>query len=194
MSQTATPTLTRTVDGREVPAPGTYAFDLSHSSVGLVVRHLVVSKVRARFDDWSGSLTIGERPEDSSVEVTIQTASFNSGEEARDAHVRSADFFDVDQFPTATYRSTKVTPNNGGNWLVDGELTIRGITQPVSLLVNFEGAATDPYGNSKVAFEASTEIERDNFGVSFNAPLEAGGFVLGKKVSIELEVQALPQA
>ena len=194
MSDTATATLTRTVEGRELPSAGRYDFDLAHSSVGLVVRHLVVSKVRARFNDWSGSLTIGENPANSSVEVTIQTDSFSSGDEGRDAHVKSADFFDVEQFPTATYRSTKVTPSANGDWAVDGELTIRGITKPVALAVTFAGTATDPYGVSKIFFEASANVEREEFGVSFNAPLETGGVVLGKSIKIELDVQAVPAA
>ena len=194
MTDTATTTLTRTVEGREVPNTGTYDFDLAHSSIELVVRHLVVSKVRARFSDWSGSLTIADNPEDSKVEVTIQTGSFSSGDETRDGHVKSADFFDVEQFPTATYRSTKVTPATNGDWAVDGELTIRGITKPVALAVTFAGAATDPFGNAKVFFEASTDIDRDQFGVSFNAPLEAGGVLLSKNIKIELEVQAVPAA
>jgi polyisoprenoid-binding protein YceI len=125
------------------------------------------------------------------VEVDIQLDSFDSGDETRDAHIRSGDFFDVEQHPTATYRSTKVNPSSSGRWSVEGELTIKGNTRPVTLDVSFEGAATDPFGNSKVFFEATADIDRDEFGVNFNAPLETGGVLLGKNVKLELEIQAV---
>ena len=126
---TTTTPLTRTVDGTEVPAAGTYALDVSHSSVGFSVRHLMVSKTKGRFADFAGTVTIAEDPLASSVEVEIQVASVDTRDEARDGHLRSPDFFDAETYPTITYRSTEVTPAGQGRWTVEGELTVRGTTR-----------------------------------------------------------------
>lgn len=190
MSETTTPT--RTVDGRVVPAAGAYAVDPTHSSLELVARHLVVTKVRSRFTQWAAELNIGEDPTQSTLSVTIAVDSFQSGDENRDGHVKSADFFDVEQFPTATFRSTSVTPIDGDTWSVVGDLTIKDVTRPVTLEVTFGGAVTDPFGNDKVLFAAEGELDREDWGITWNAPLEAGGVLIGKKVRLELEVQAVP--
>ena len=189
MSGTTTPI--REIDGRTVPAAGTWQVDTAHSSVEFVARHLVVTKVRGRFADWSAELVIGERPEDSRVDVTIQAASFSTGDEARDGHVTSPDFLDVEQFPTLTFTTTSVAAGKGDSWDVVGDLTIHGVTKPVTLSVEFGGAAQDPWGNTKAGFSASTEIDREDFGLTWNQTLETGGVLISKNIRIEIEVQAL---
>ena len=169
----------RTIDGRNVPPAGTYQIDPSHSSLELVARHLMISKVRARFATWSAEIVIAEDPSASTLSVDIDMASFSSGDAQRDGHVLSGDFFGTEEHPTATYRSTSVTPGSGSTWTVQGDLTIKGVTKPVTLTVS-----------SYKAMPGS--VERDEFGVSFNAPLEAGGVLIGNTVKLELEVQALP--
>src|SRR5689334_20018188 len=143
---TATNPAVRTIDGAEVPAAGVYALDASHSQVGFAVRHLMVSKTKGRFSDFAGTIQIGENPLDSSVEVTIQAASIDTRDEQRDGHLRSGDFFDSDAYPTLTYRSRSVRPAGPeGEYVVEGDLTIKGVTQPVPLQLTFEGGATDPW-------------------------------------------------
>jgi polyisoprenoid-binding protein YceI len=172
----------------ELPAAGDWTLDVSHTEVGFSVRHLGLAKVRGRFQSFEGTVHVAERPEDSSVEVTIDVASVNSRDEGRDAHLRSADFFDTETYPNLTFRSTGVRAK-GNEWLVDGELTIKDITRPVVLEATFEGIGSDPWGGSRAAFSASTEIEREDWGLTWNAALEGGGFLVGKKVKIELEVE-----
>jgi polyisoprenoid-binding protein YceI len=191
-TETTTP-LTRTVDGVEVPAAGTYELDLSHSSVAFSVRHLMVSRTKGRFNDFRGTVTIGEDPLDSSVEVEIAAASVDTRDETRDGHLRSADFFDADVHPTITYRSTTVTPASKGRWTVDGELTVRGTTVAVPLEVTFEGAARDPWGGSRIGVTAHTELDREAFGLTWNQALETGGVLVGKQVQIDIEAEAVRQ-
>jgi polyisoprenoid-binding protein YceI len=192
MSTQTTPTIpTRTVDGVEVPAPGTYELDPSHSSVNFSVRHLMVSKTKGRFADFAGTVTIAEDPLESSVEVEIQTASVDTRDETRDGHLRSADFFDADVNPVITYRSTTVTPGAKGTWDVEGQLTVRGVTKAVPLSVSFEGGAVDPWGNPRIGFEAHTELDREAFGLTWNQTLETGGVLVGKAVKIDIEAEAV---
>jgi polyisoprenoid-binding protein YceI len=192
MSTQTTPTIpTRTVDGVEVPAPGTYELDPSHSSVNFSVRHLMVSKTKGRFADFTGTVTIAEDPLESSVEVEIQTASVDTRDETRDGHLRSADFFDADVNPVITYRSTTVTPGAKGTWDVEGQLTVRGVTKAVPLSVSFEGGAVDPWGNPRIGFEAHTELDREAFGLTWNQTLETGGVLVGKAVKIDIEAEAV---
>jgi polyisoprenoid-binding protein YceI len=181
---------TRTVEAPDVPAPGTWQVDRSHTSAEFVARHLMIAKVRGRFTELAGTVQIGEVPEQSSANVTIQAASITTGDEGRDAHLRSPDFLDVERFPTLEFRSTAVK-NEGARWRVTGDLTIRDVTRPVVLDVEFDGAATDPYGNSRIAFSASTQVNREDFGLTWNAPLETGGVVVGPKVRIDLNVEAV---
>jgi polyisoprenoid-binding protein YceI len=190
---TPTPAPTRTVDGLDVPVAGSYQLDLSHSSVNLSVRHMMVSKTKGRFADFAGTVTIAEDPLDSSVEVTIQAASIDTRDEARDGHLRSPDFFDVDGHPVISYRSTKVTPAGKSTWAVDGDLTVRGVTKPVPLVVSFEGGAADPWGNARIGFEAHTELDREDFGLTWNQALETGGVLVGKSVKIDIEAEAVLQ-
>lgn len=190
----ATPAVpTRTVDGAELPVPGTYELDPTHSSVAFSVRHLMVSKTKGRFTDFAATVTIGEDPLESSVVVEIQAASVDTRDETRDGHLRSADFFDVENHPVITYRSTKVTPS-GAEWLVDGDLTVRGTTVNVPLTVSFEGGALDPWGNARIGFEAHTELDREAFGLTWNQALESGGVLVGKTVKIDIEAEAVKQS
>ena len=190
MSTTIAPA-SRTIEGQELPPAGTYDLDVSHSHVGFTVRHLVVARTRGRFGEFSGSVVIGDDPLDSSVEVEIDLASVDTRDDQRDGHLRSADFFDVEQYPTMSYRSTAVAPGPNGRWTVDGELTIHGVTRPVALDVRFEGGIVDPWGNVRAAFSAGTEIDRAAFGLTYNQVLEGGGVLVGKKVSIEIEAEAV---
>ena len=193
MTETTTAPLSRTVEGRLVPTPGTYQIDVSHTTVDFVARHLVVAKVRGTFRDVQGTLTVGERPEDSSLEVTVRTASVDTREEARDTHLRSADFFDVANFPTMTYAATAIRPK-GDQWIVDGQLTIRGNTRPVALEIEFLGSISDPWGGARIAFSATGEIDREEFGLTWNAAIETGGLVVSKAIKIEIEAELVHQA
>lgn len=173
-----------------LPTPGTYDIDLSHTHAGFSVKHFGLSKVKGEFTDVSGTVVIAEEPAESYVRATIATASFSSRDEGRDNHVRSADFLDVETFPEIAFVSTNVKPD-GDDWVVSGDLTIKGVTRTVELATEFEGGITDPYGLQRIAFSASTEIDRTDFGLDFNAVLETGGMVVGKKVRIDLEVEAI---
>jgi polyisoprenoid-binding protein YceI len=184
----------RKIDGVEIPAAGTWSIDPSHTHAGFSVRHLMVSKVRGRFAGVSGTVTIAEDPLDSHVEVDIDTASIDTRDEQRDAHLRSPDFFDVENYPTMTYRSTAVRPAGKGRWLVDGELTLHGVTRSVPLEVTFEGAGSDPWGGVRAGFSARAEIDREDYGLTWNQVLETGGIAVGKKVTIDLEVETALQA
>ena len=185
---------TRTVDGVEYPAVGTYDIDVSHTRLGFAVRHMAVSKVRGEFKDFSGTLELAEDPADSKINVTIQAVSVDTHDENRDNHLRTNDFFDAENFPVWTFTSTAIRPRSADEWDVDGDLTIRGVTKQVTLDATLEGVVNDPYGLHRVGFSATTSIVRDDFGVSFNAALETGGVVVGKKVDIDLELEATLQS
>jgi len=195
-STTATTTnpAVRSVDGVELPAAGSYGLDASHSQVGFAVRHLMVSKTRGRFSDFAGTVEIAENPFESSVAVTIQTASVDTRDEQRDGHLRSGDFFDAESWPTMTYQSRSVREAGKGQYIVDGDLTIKGVTKSVPLELTFEGGATDPWGGVRIGFSAKAELDREAFGLTWNQALETGGVVVGKKVTIEIEAEAVRQA
>ena len=180
----------RIVEGHNVPAAGSWVVDKGHSSVEFVARHLMVTKVRGRFTDYDASITIAERPEDSRVDVTIHAGSITTGDAGRDGHLTSADFLDAEQFPTIAFASTAVRPTGDTTWNVDGDLTVHGVTKPVTLAVEFGGVATDPWDNTKAFFSATAEFDRETFGLTWNQPLAGGGVLVGKKVKVELEIQA----
>lgn len=184
--------LTRTAAGLELPAAGTYEIDPSHSSVSFQVRHLGLSKVRGSFERFSGTVTIGEDPTESSARVDIESASFTTGAEDRDQHVRSADFLDVENYATVRFE-TLGARQEGDEWKLDGQLTVRDTTVPVTLDVEFEGAGQDPWGNGRIAFAAETEINREDLGITWNQALETGGVLVGKNVKIFIDVQAVKQ-
>ena len=190
MTSTTTQDLTRTVDGALVPAAGTWIIDGSHTSAEFVARHLMVTKVRGGFGSVSGTLEVAEDPAESSVEVTIETASVATGDSDRDGHIKSADFFDIENYPEMKFTSAAVRPK-GSSWVLDGDLTIKDTTKPVTLEFDFVGLATDPWGNQKAAFSATTTIDREDWNLNWNVALETGGVLVSKKVAIEIEMQAV---
>lgn len=169
---------------------GTWDIDPVHSDVSFTVRHMMVSKVRGRFGTFTGEIVTGEEATDSSVTAAIDANSIDTGNEQRDGHIRSADFFDVENHPQWTYRSTGVRVD-GGDLVVDGELTIKGVTRPVPLTLEANGFGPDPYGGTRAGFSATTTINRNDFGVDISMPLDGGGVVVSEKVQITLEIEAV---
>ncbi len=187
--------MTTSIEARAIPGyvAGTWEIDPIHSEVGFTARHMMVSKVRGRFTTFSGEIVLGESPEQSSVTATIDLTSINTGNEQRDQHIRSADFFEVDKYTTMTYRSTGVRAE-GDHYIVDGELTLKDVTQEVPLILELNGFGPDPYGGTRAGFTATTEINRRDFGVNFSAPMETGGVVVSDKIAIQLEIEAVLKA
>jgi polyisoprenoid-binding protein YceI len=171
---------------------GTWAIDPVHSEVGFAARHMMVSKVRGKFRTFSGQIVTGADPLDSSVTAEIELASIDTGHEQRDAHIRSADFFEVETYPTMTYRSTGVR-RDGDRYILDGELTLKGVTREVPLALELNGFGPDPYGGTRGGFTATGDINRRDFGVNFSAVMETGGAVVSDKVTIQLEIEAVLQ-
>lgn len=189
----STATATRTIDGIEIPQPGTWVVDPSHSSVEVVARHMVISKVRGRFEGFAGTIVVADRPEDSSVEFVIDAATIHTADERRDAHLRNSDFLETDKYPEITFRSTSVGPaGKKGHWTVTGDLTVRDVTRSVTLDVELEGVGS-AYGGPRAVFSAEVEIDREDFGLTWNMALEAGGVLVGRQLKIELNVQAVPE-
>lgn len=172
-----------------IPA-GTWNIDPTHSTVSFTIRHLAISKVKGTFDRFEGTITTGETPEQSSTEASVEVASINTNQSQRDEHLRTADFFKADEFPKLSFRSTGVR-QDGESLKVDGELTMRGVTKPVTFDVEPGGVVVDGYGQTKLGLEARTKVNRKEFGIEWNAPLEAGGLTLGDEVKIDLDLQAV---
>lgn len=172
----------------QIPA-STWTVDASHTEVGFTARHLMVSKVRGQFKDVEGTVTVGEPFSTSQVTATVQLASIETGSADRDAHLKSADFFDVENNPVMTFVSTDVSEDT-----LKGDLTIKGVTRPVEFDLEFGGVATDPWGNTKAGFEAEAEINRKDWGLEWNVALEGGGVLVSEKVKIKLDVQLLKNA
>jgi len=171
-------------------ATRTFQIDKTHSEAAFQVRHLI-SKVRGRFTDFDGAIAFDEaEPQRSTVSFTIQADSIDTGVADRDAHLRSTDFFAVDQYPTITFRSTAIAPKGNDEFLVTGDLTMRGVTRQVVIPVSYLGAAVDPWGNQKIAFEGEVSLNRKDYGLTWNAALETGGFLVGDDVKVSLSVQA----
>jgi polyisoprenoid-binding protein YceI len=171
---------------------GTWSIDPVHSEVGFAARHMMVSKVRGRFRTFSGQIVTGADPLDSSVTAEIDLSSIDTGNEQRDAHIRSADFFEVETYPTMTYRSTGVR-RHGDGFILDGKLTLKGVTKDVPLTLELNGFGPDPYGGTRAGFTATGELNRSDFGVSFNAAMETGGVVVSEKITLHLEIEAVLQ-
>ena len=185
MTQTA-------IDTRDLT--GTYVIDTAHSRFGFVARHAMVTKVRGAFGDFTGTLTIdGLEPTNSFGSLTIVANSINTGNAQRDGHLRSNDFFDMDNYPELTYETTGIEHVSGDEYKVTGDLTIKGVTNPVTLDVEFTGAAVDPFGNTRIGFEGTTVVNRKDWGVNWNAPLEAGGVLVSEKVTLDIDISAIKQ-
>ncbi len=184
-----------TITAEQIPGyrAGTWVIDPTHSEVGFSVRHLAISKVKGKFENFDATFVTAENPLDSTVTASAEVASINTNEKNRDGHLRTGDFFAADEFPQLTFVSTGVREVNG-DFLVDGELTMRGVTQPVTFNFEFGGFGEDGYGNYKAGFTATTVVKREDFGLSWNAPLEKGGLLLGSDVTINIDVQAALQA
>ena len=170
--------------------PGVWNVDPVHSSIGFVARHLMISKVRGTFATFSGTLTIADEPVQSKVEATVEVASVTTGDDSRDTHLKSADFFDVEKNPTMTLVSTGIDPK-GSDYVLHTDLTIKGVTKPVDFDLEFDGVSKDPWGGTRAGFAAETEVNRKDWGLEWNVALETGGVMLGEKVKIQLEIQAV---
>ncbi|MGK9147251.1 YceI family protein [Plantibacter flavus] len=181
---------TLTIPGYKV---GTWAIDPTHSEVGFSIRHIMVSKVKGKFERFNATFVTPENPLETTVTASAEVASINTNQADRDGHLRTGDFFEAEAYPTIDFVSTGARVK-GDDFLVDGDLTIKGITKPVTFTLEFGGFATDPYGNYKAGATATTKINREDFGLTYNAALETGGVLLGNDVTITIELQAALQA
>jgi polyisoprenoid-binding protein YceI len=174
---------------------GTWAIDPVHSEVSFTVRHMMVSKVRGRFDTFEGTIVTGEDPTSSTVTASVDLTSINTGQEQRDAHIRSADFFEVEKYPTMTFTSTAVKAAEEG-FILEGDLTLKGVTKSVAFNLEVNGFGPDAYGGTRGGFSAETQIHRSDFGVNFNGPIPGvpGGVAVSENVTINLEIEGVLQA
>ncbi|TWP34702.1 YceI family protein [Leekyejoonella antrihumi] len=164
--------------------PGVWTVDAAHSEVAFVARHLMVTKVRGKFEQFEADVKVGEQLEDSSVSATVQMVSVKTGSEDRDKHLRTNDFFEIDTYPTMTFNASNVTSRT-----LEGDLTIKGVTQRVTFDLEFGGVSPDPWGGTRAGFEATTTIRRKEFGLTFNVPVEGGGALVSEKIDIVLDIQ-----
>jgi polyisoprenoid-binding protein YceI len=183
---------TRAVGGVELPAAGTWKVDPSHAEVGFVGRHLMLTKVRGRFTGVDGVVQVAENPDDTTVTVTIDMASVNSGENTRDQHLKSADLFDAENHPTATFTSTAVSWD-GNRGTLTGDLTIKGVTKPVTFAVDYLGYLHDPWEADRAVFSAKGRIDREDWGLTWNMVLDRGGLLVSKEIDLEIEVELILQ-
>ena len=174
---------------------GNYAVDPTHTRIGFVARHAMVTKVRGSFNEFEGSGYFdAENPANSHLQLTIQAASIDTRNADRDGHLKSNDFFDMEHYPEITFASTAVEQVDAGNYRVTGDLTIKSVTKPVTVDFEYTGTAVDPFGNTRVGFEGSTTVNRKDWGVNWNAALEAGGVLVSEKVTLEFEISAIKSA
>jgi polyisoprenoid-binding protein YceI len=174
---------------------GTYTIDPSHSTLAFVARHAMVTKVRGAFNDFAGTFSVdADDPSKASAEVTIEAASIDTRNADRDAHLKSNDFFAMDEYPQLSFRSTKVEPKGADEFRVTGDLTIRGVTKEVSFDLDYTGAVTDPWGMLRVGFEGRTEVNRKDWNLNWNTPLDTGGVLVSEKVTLEFEISATKDA
>ena len=184
---------TRTWEGITIPAPGTFVLDPYHTRIGFVARHLMVSKVRGRFGEFAGKIIVAEDPMQSSAELVINTLSFDTGVAPRDADIKGENFLNAEKFPEITFHTTRVVSHEGPVFTIAGDLTIKEVTHPVELAVDIEGVTDKPAvmgGKQIIGFGMNGEIDREDWGITANMPLESGGFVVGKKIKIEIEGEA----
>jgi len=192
MTETTTgPAGVRDFDGVTIPAPGTFDLDPAHTRIGFSARHMMVSKVRGRFGEFTGSITVADDPFQSTAEAVIKTASLDTGNADREAHLIGDDFLNVEKFPELTFRSTRVTGRQGHRFTVLGDLTIKDITREVELTLDLEGVGNSPWGKQVMGFTLSTEINREDFGMTWNVAVEGGGVLVSKTVKIEIEGEAV---
>lgn len=186
--------MTETTTAALTDISGDYTLDTSHSRLGFVARHAVVTKVRGQFGDWEGTAHIDTaNPAASSVNLTIRAASVSTGSADRDGHLQSGDFFDVENHPEWTFASTEVS-RDGDEWTITGDLTIKGVTNPVTIEFEENGSAKDPFGNVRVGFEGSTTVNRKDWGLTWNAALETGGVLVSEKIKLEFDISAIKSA
>lgn len=185
-------TATRSINGIELPAAGLWIVDPGHAEVGFVGRHFGLTKVRGRFIGVDATVVIADEITASTIEVVIDMASVRSGDQSRDDHLRSADFFDVEHHPSATFRSTGIVAD-GSSGSIIGDLAIKGVTRPVTLDVDYLGRAVDPWGGERTVFSASAAINREQWGLTWNMLLEAGGLLVSKEIRLEIEVELVRQ-
>jgi len=178
-------------EGVIIPTPGTFDLDPAHTRIGFSARHMMVSKVRGRFAEFTGSINVAENPLQSTAEATIEAGSIDTGQPQRDGHLVSPDFLNAEKWPQLTFRSLRVTGHERDVFTVVGELTIRDVTREVELTLLIEGVANSPYGKQVLGFTLTTEINRDDFGMTWNAVVEGGGVMVGKTVKIEIEGEAV---
>ncbi len=183
---------TRTIDDIQAPAAGVWAIDPTHTTVEFIGRHLVFTKVRGRFTGVSGTVTVANDPDASSVEITLDATSVTTGTPDRDAHLKSADFFDVETHPVITFKSTSVEWK-GHEGSLTGDLTVRGVSKPITLDVELTGVVTDPWGGDRAVFSASGEVDREDWGLVWNMALESGGVLVSKKIRFEIETEIVLQ-
>lgn len=189
-TQTTTNTETRTTtDQPTPPETGTWVIDPAHSSIEAIARHMMVSKVRGRFESFSGTIEVADDPTRSEVEVSIDAKTINTNEDKRDQHLRSEDFLYADEYPQLAFESTDIEHVEGNRYRMVGDLTIRGETEPVELDVEYFGTDVDPFGNERALFQATTTLNRENWNMTWNKALETGGLFVGKELAVELDVQ-----
>ncbi|GAA4573548.1 YceI family protein [Planotetraspora kaengkrachanensis] len=180
-------------DGLKIPTAGEFALDKTHTRVGFVAKHMMVTKVRGHFDEYDAKIVIAENPLDSTAEVVIKAGSIETAVADRNGHLKSDDFLSADKHEDITFRSTRVKDHRGDDFVLVGDLTIRDVTQEVELKVEFGGVGTSPYGHEVFGFTAETEINREDFGLTWNVAIEAGGVLVSKKIKIEIEGEAVRQ-
>ena len=174
---------------------GDYTIDASHSTIGFTVRHAMVTNVKGKFDEFSGSLHLdGGDPSASTASIDVKMDSIDTGSADRDGHLKSADFFKIEEFPTMTFRSTKAEALGDEDYRITGDLTILGTTKPVTIDLEFNGAAKDPFGNERVGFEGKAEILRSEWGITWNAALETGGVLVSDKIKLNFDISAIRNA
>jgi polyisoprenoid-binding protein YceI len=183
---------TSQVDPALAALSGTYTLDPTHTDIGFTVRHAMVTNVRGTFHEHEGTLTIdGERPENSKASIDVAMASVDTGAPDRDGHLRSGDFFDVETFPRMSFRSTHAEERGGDAYRMTGDLTIRGVTRPITIDLEFNGSATDPFGNQRIGFEGTAELLRSDWGLTYNAALETGGVLVGDRIKLTFDISAI---
>ena len=181
-------------NGVQFPKAGTWTLDPTHTSIEFQARHLMVAKVKGRFGEFEGALHIADDPTQSRTSVNIKAASIDTRTKQRDDHLRSADFLDVETYPELVFACTSIEHDEGDDWDIHGDLTIRGVTRPVTLKTEYNGQTGDPWGNQRAFFSAETKIDRGDWGLTWNQALETGGWMVGKELKLSLEIEAVLQA